>query len=263
MELKDNHLTVECPETQSSVITVVGVGGGGGNAVNYVYQQDIHYVSYVVCYTDAQAVAKSPVPVKINLGETENGGDPKIGRKAALDSLGKIREVLDTGTKMVFLTASMGGGTGTGATPVIARIAKELGILTVAIVTMPFHFEGTLRIKQAIEGVNELKAHVDSLIVIDNEKLREIYGDLKLGKCFSKPYNVLNMAVKSVAELITRQGKVNTEFSAVEATLNLLLLKNNNIVVPASVVKNDGSAFFDYYGFTREDGILSDKEKQN
>jgi cell division protein FtsZ len=265
-----DDLPIEWPENRSSIIKVVGVGGGGGNAVTYMYRQGIHNVNFVICNTDAQALEKSPVPVKIQLGrcKTEGlgaGNKPEVGREAALDSLDEIREVLDTGTKMVFVTAGMGGGTGTGAAPVIARIAKELGILTVAIVTIPFRFEGTQRFKQALEGINELKEHVDSLLVINNEKLREMYGDLKIRDAFSKADNVLTMAAKGIAELITLPGDVNVDFAdvstimtcggitvmgsatasgasrareAVEAALNSPLLNNNDITGARRILLN-------------------------
>ena len=254
------------PESRSSIIKVVGVGGGGGNAVTYMYQQGIHNVNFVICNTDTQALEKSPVPVKIQLGPGLGAGNiPEVGRDAALDSLDEIREVLDTGTKMVFITAGMGGGTGTGATPVIARIAKELGILTVAIVTIPFLFEGEQRHKQAIEGINELRDHVDSLLIINNEKLREMYGNLKIKDAFSKADNVLTMAAKGIAELITLPGDVNVDFAdvstimtgggitvmgsatmsganrareAVEAALNSPLLNNNDITGARRILLN-------------------------
>jgi len=213
------ELPIQWEENKSSIIKVVGVGGGGGNAVSYMYQQGIHNVNFVICNTDAQALDASPVPVKIRMGDLGAGGDPELGRIAAMDSLDKIREVLDTGTKMVFLTAGMGGGTGTGATPVIARVAKELGILTVAIVTMPFNFEGPLRIEQAKQGINELKDHVDSLLIIKNEKLREMYGDQSVTDAFSKADNVLTMAAKGIAELITLPGIINVDFKDVNSTM--------------------------------------------
>ena len=252
-------------EHKSSIIKVIGVGGGGGNAVTYMYEQGIHNVNFIICNTDAQALYKSAVPVKIQIGELGAGGIPEVARKAAMDSLDKIREVLDTGTKMVFLTAGMGGGTGTGAAPVIARIAKELGILTVAIVTIPFRFEGPHRIKQALEGINELKEQVDALLVINNEKLREMYGDLTLTNAFSKADNVLTMAARGIAELITLPGKVNVDFNdvnttmtgggitimgsasasgenrareAVEAALNSPLLNNNDITGARRILLN-------------------------
>ncbi len=265
-----DDLSIEWPVNKSSIIKVVGVGGGGGNAVTYMYQQGIHNVNFVICNTDAQALEKSPVPVKIQLGKCKTeglgaGNKPEVGREAALDSLDEIREVLDTGTKMVFVTAGMGGGTGTGAAPVIARIAKELGILTVAIVTIPFRFEGSQRFKQALEGINELREHVDSLLIINNEKLREMYGDLKIRDAFSKADNVLTMAAKGIAELITLPGDVNVDFAdvntimsnggvtvmgsatasgatrareAVEAALNSPLLNNNDITGARRILLN-------------------------
>ncbi len=265
-----DDLFIEWPENRSSIIKVVGVGGGGGNAVTYMYQQGIHNVNFVICNTDAQALEKSPVPVKIQLGRTKTeglgaGNKPEVGREAALDSLDEIRDVLDTGTKMVFVTAGMGGGTGTGAAPVIARIAKELGILTVAIVTIPFRFEGEQRFKQALEGIKELKDHVDSLLIINNEKLREMYGNLKIRDAFSKADNVLTMAAKGIAELITLPGDVNVDFAdvstimtgggitvmgsasatgenrareAVEAALNSPLLNNNDITGARRILLN-------------------------
>jgi len=213
------ELPIQWEEHKSSIIKVLGVGGGGGNAVSYMYQQGIHNVNFVICDTDAQALNASPVPVKISMGVLGAGGDPKLGRMAAMKALDKIREVLDTGTKMVFLTAGMGGGTGTGATPVIARLAKELGILTVAIVTMPFNFEGPVRIEQAKQGIYELKDHVDSFLVIKNEKLREMYGGLSLFEAFSNADNVLTMAAKGIAELITLAGNINVDFQDVNTTM--------------------------------------------
>jgi cell division protein FtsZ len=207
-----DELPIQWQENKSSIIKVVGVGGGGGNAVTHMYRQGIHNVNFVICNTDAQALDASPVPVKIRIGDLGAGGDPELGRIAAMEALDKIREVLDTGTKMVFLTAGMGGGTGTGATPVIARVAKDLGILTVAIVTMPFAFEGPQRIAQAKEGINELKDFVDSLLIINNEKLREMYGDLTVIDAFEKADNVLTMAARGIAELITLPGIINVDF---------------------------------------------------
>jgi cell division protein FtsZ len=217
----ESELTIEWPENKSSIIKVVGVGGGGGNAVTYMYQQGIHNVNFVICNTDSQALEKSPVPVKIQLGKGLGAGNkPEVGREAALDSIDEIREVLDTGTKMVFVTAGMGGGTGTGAAPVVARVARELGILTVAIVTIPFRFEGTRRFEQAMEGVRELREHVDSLLIINNEKLREMYGDLTIRDAFSKADNVLTTAAKGIAELITLPGYINVDFADVSTIMN-------------------------------------------
>ena len=216
-----DNLPIEWSEDSiSSIIKVIGVGGGGGNAVNHMYKQGIHNVNFVICNTDSQDLDKSPVPVKIKMGELGVGGNPVEGRKAAIDHMDRIREVLENSTKMVFLTAGMGGGTGTGATPVIARVAKELGILTVAIVTIPFDFEGPLRRKQALEGINALKEFVDSLLVINNDKLFEMYSDLKFDETFAKADNVLTMAAKGIAELITLPGKINVDFKDVNATMS-------------------------------------------
>lgn len=217
-------MNFELPVNRSSIIKVIGIGGGGSNAVNHMWQQGIKDVDFVVCNTDAQALNNSPVPVKIQIGGalTEGrgaGNKPEKGKQAAIENLDNINEVLSKNTKMVFLTAGMGGGTGTGAAPVIARAARELGILTVAIVTIPFKFEGQLRIHQAIEGINELRAYVDSLLVINNEKLREIYGDLKLSEAFSKADNVLSIAAKGIAEIITVHGYINVDFADVETVM--------------------------------------------
>ena len=262
MDLHANHLTAECSETQSSVITVVGVGGGGGNAVNCIYRQGIRHVSFVICNNDAQALEKSPVPIKIHLGkkDLDDCDKPQTGREEAEKSIDEIRAILETGTKIVLVSAGMGGSTGTGAAPVIVRVAKELGILTVAIVTMPFRFEGPLRTRQAIEGISKLIAHADLLLVIDNEKLREMYGDLEIEESFSKADNVLRMAVSGITEtgpaMALDKSRVR---KAIETTLDLVLLKNSDIVVPASVVKNGESAFLDYYGFTRKNGKIEKK----
>jgi len=222
--MSDELMNFDLPVNQSSIIKVLGIGGGGSNAVNHMWEQGIKDVDFAVCNTDAQALTNSPVPVKIQLGEslTEGrgaGNKPEIGRQAALESLDDIKEVLEGNTKMVFLTSGLGGGTGTGAGPVIAKAARELGILTVAIVTIPFRFEGQQRINQAIEGINELKEYVDSLLVINNEKLREIYGDLKLSEAFAKADNVLSMAAKGIAEIITVHGYINVDFADVETVM--------------------------------------------
>ncbi|MDM8161033.1 cell division protein FtsZ [Labilibaculum sp. K2S] len=211
-------------ETESSIIKVIGVGGGGGNAVNYMYKQGIKDVDFVICNTDAQALETSEIPVKIQLGEslTEGrgaGNKPERGEQSAIENLEDIIEVLADNTKMVFITAGMGGGTGTGAAPVIAKAAKEMGILTVGIVTIPFRFEGRQRLHQAIEGINKLKENVDSLLVINNEKLSEIYGDLKLSTAFSKADDVLATAAKGIAEIITLHGYINVDFEDVKTVM--------------------------------------------
>ena len=211
-------------ENESSIIKVIGVGGGGGNAVNYMYQQGIKDVDFVICNTDAQALENSQIPVKIQLGEslTEGrgaGNKPERGAQSAIENLDDVNEVLSDNTKMVFITAGMGGGTGTGAAPVIAKAAKEAGILTVGIVTIPFRFEGRVRLNQALEGINKLKENVDSLLVINNEKLSEIYGDLKLSTAFSKADDVLATAAKGIAEIITLHGYINVDFEDVKTVM--------------------------------------------
>jgi len=221
----EDLMNFDLPPERSSVIKVIGVGGGGSNAVNHMFKKGIQDVNFVVCNTDAQALHNSPVAVKLQLGDelTEGrgaGSKADIGREAAQESLDSIKEVLSSNTNMVFITAGMGGGTGTGAAPVIASAAKEMGILTVAIVTIPFRFEGPERINQAIDGINELKDHVDSLLVINNEKLREIYGNLTVSKSFEKADDVLAIAAKGIAEIITVHGYINVDFADVQTVMN-------------------------------------------
>ncbi len=220
----DELMSFELPVNKSSIIKVLGVGGGGSNAVNHMFKQGIKDVDFIVCNTDAQALANSPVPVKIQLGATltEGGGagnKPQIGKQAAIESLDNIIEILSVNTKMLFITAGMGGGTGTGAAPVIARAAKELGILTVAIVTIPFKNEGPRRVNQALEGIAELEKQVDSLLVINNEKIRQIYGDLRLSEAFSRADDVLAVAAKGIAEIITVHGFINVDFADVKTVM--------------------------------------------
>lgn len=214
----------ELPEEKSSIIKVMGIGGGGSNAVNHMFRQGIKGVDFYICNTDAQALNESPVPNKIQLGKLKTkglgaGSIPDVGREAALESQEEIRKVLSENTEMVFLTAGLGGGTGTGAAPVIAAIAKELGILTVGIVTLPFVFEGKKRKMYAEEGLEELKKHVDTLIVICNEKLREIYGSLKIKEAFSHADNVLTNAAKSIAELISTHLHINLDLNDVRTVM--------------------------------------------
>ena len=217
-------LNFEMPEVNSSIIKVIGVGGGGCNAVNYMYNQGIKDVNFVVCNTDAQALNNSPIPNKLHLGTSLTGGrgagaKPEIGRQAAIENLTDIEEMLNDHTKMVFVTAGMGGGTGTGAAPVIAQAAKEKGVLTVGIVTIPFLFEGRSRINQALDGVEEMQKYVDALLVINNAKLREIYGNQTLSEAFSKADNVLSIAAKGIAEIITVHGYINVDFADVETVM--------------------------------------------
>jgi cell division protein FtsZ len=212
------------PKEESSIIKVIGVGGGGSNAVNHMYRQGIRGVDFVVCNTDQQALDMSPVPKKIALGSslTEGrgaGAKAEVGRNAAIETLDEIKEVLGNNTKMVFITAGMGGGTGTGAAPVIAEAAREMGILTVGIVTVPFAFEGKKRKVQADLGLDELKKHVDTVLVICNDKLREMYGNLKLGEAFNQADDILTIAAKGIAEIITVEGYVNVDFEDVRTVM--------------------------------------------
>lgn len=222
--MSEELITFDLPILNKSIIKVIGVGGGGGNAINHMYEQGIKDVDFVVCNTDAQALENSPVSIKIQLGSslTEGrgaGNKPEIGEQAAIENVHDVEKTLSDGTKMVFITAGMGGGTGTGAAPIIAKAAKEMGILTVAIVTIPFKNEGKRRIEQAIEGIEKLEKHVDSLLVINNEKIREIYGDLKLSEAFSRADDVLATAAKGIAEIITVHGYINVDFADVETVM--------------------------------------------
>lgn len=202
------------PSTSPSIIKVIGVGGGGGNAVNHMYREGIHDVNFVLCNTDSKALCDSPVPVRLQLGREGLGAGniPARAREAAEESVDDIRRMLDDGTKMVFITAGMGGGTGTGAAPVVAREAKNMDILTVGIVTIPFIFEGNKKIDQALDGVEEISKHVDALLVINNERLREIYPDLNVLSAFEKADNTLSVAARSIAEIITMHGIINLDF---------------------------------------------------
>lgn len=216
-----DHLDFGEPDRQNSIIKVIGVGGGGGNAVNNMYKQGIHDVSFVVCNTDAQALKDSPVPERLQLGSEGlgAGNQPEKARLAAEESIDDIKAMLSDGTKMDFITAGMGGGTGTGAAPVIARVSKELGILTVGIVTIPFKFEGNKKIDQALDGVDEMAKHVDALLVINNERLRKVYPDLSLLNGFAKADDTLSVAAKSIAEIITVRGLINLDFNDVRTVL--------------------------------------------
>ena len=218
---KPDILDFGVPEKTNSIIKVIGVGGGGGNAVNHMYREGIHDVTFVLCNTDAQALNDSPVPVHLQLGKEGlgAGNKPQRAREAAEESIDSIRKMLNDGTKMAFITAGMGGGTGTGAAPVIAQVSKEMGILTVGIVTIPFRFEGPKKIDQALDGVEEMAKHVDALLVINNERLREIYPDLTLIDAFGKADDTLSVAAKSIAEIITTHGLINLDFNDVKTVL--------------------------------------------
>ena len=219
------NITFDLPKNQSNVIKVIGVGGGGSNAINHMFQQGIKGVDFVICNTDSQALQNSGVPNKIQLGVnlTEGlgaGANPEIGEQAAVESLEDIRRMLDTNTKMIFITAGMGGGTGTGAAPIIAKMARELDILTVGIVTMPFQFEGKIRNTQAQKGIETLREHVDSLVVINNNKLREVYGNLGFKAGFSKADEVLSTASRGIAEVITHHYTQNIDLRDAKTVLS-------------------------------------------
>ncbi len=222
--MADDLMNFDLPVERSSIIKVLGIGGGGNNAVNHMFEKGIKDVNFIVCNTDHQALIKSPVPVKVQIGEslTEGrgaGSQPEIGRKAAIENINDVMDALSGNTKMVFITTGMGGGTGTGATPVIAKACKDAGLLTIAVVTIPFKSEGKVRIKQAIDGVSELKDYADSLLVINNEKLREIYGNQPVSTAFAKADDVLTTAVKGIAEIITVTGYINVDFADVETVM--------------------------------------------
>jgi cell division protein FtsZ len=214
----------DLPKDQASIIKVFGVGGGGSNAVNHMYEQGITGVDFVICNTDAQALDQSPIPNKIQLGTTLTeglgaGANPEVGKNAAIEDVEAIKTILQSNTKMVFITAGMGGGTGTGAAPVIAEAARELDILTVGIVTVPFSFEGRRRKQQADEGIEALRQSVDTLLIINNDKLRMMYGNLKMGEAFAKADDILTVAAKGISEIITVTGYVNTDFKDVQTVM--------------------------------------------
>lgn len=220
-----DNILFDMPKSQSNTIKVIGVGGGGSNAVNHMFQQDIKGVDFVICNTDAQALESSSIPNKIQLGVDLTSGlgagaNPEVGASAANESITEIQQMLSSQTKMVFITAGMGGGTGTGAAPIIARIAKDMGILTVGIVTMPFQFEGRMRSKQAQVGIDTLRDNVDSLIVINNNKLREVYGNLGFKAGFSKADEVLSTAARGIAEVITHHYKQNIDLHDAKTVLS-------------------------------------------
>lgn len=214
----------DLPKDQSSIIKVIGVGGGGSNAVNHMYRQGITGVDFIICNTDQQALDMSPIPNKIQLGTTLTegrgaGSNPEVGKHAAIENVDELKDLFAKNTQMVFITAGMGGGTGTGAAPVIAQTAREMGILTVGIVTIPFTFEGRRRKMQADEGLEELRENVDTLLVICNDKLREMHGNLKISEAFSKADDILTTAAKGIAEIITVAGYINVDFEDVKTVM--------------------------------------------
>lgn len=241
MSETEMNIQFDMPKNRSNVIKVVGVGGGGSNAINYMFQQGINGVDFVICNTDAQALENSPVPTKIQLGVglTEGlgaGANPEIGEQAALESHEEIQGLLDTNTKMLFITAGMGGGTGTGAAPIIAKQAREMDILTVGIVTIPFKFEGRARNEQARQGLEKLRNNVDSLIVIDNNKLREVYGNLGFKSGFAKADEVLATASKGIAEVITHHYTQNIDLRDAKTVLS-----NSGTAIMGSAIASGGN----------------------
>ncbi len=247
-------------DNSSSIIKVIGVGGGGGNAVNHMYNEGIKGVDFVVCNTDLQALEISPVPHKIQLGPslTEGRGAgslPEIGKNAAIENIDEIREYLGKDTKMVFVTAGMGGGTGTGAAPVIAQVAKEMGILTVGIVTIPFNFEGRKRRIQAEEGLSAMRENVDTLLVINNERLREITGNLSVGQAFAQADNVLAVAAKGIAEVIAVTGAINVDFNDVST-----VMRNSGVAIMGSAAAEGDNRALKAVEKALESPLLNDND---
>lgn len=226
--MNDNIVPFDLPTDSPKIIKVIGVGGGGGNAVNHMYNEGIHDVAFVVCNTDRKALEQSPVPVKLQLGHEGlgAGNEPQKAKEATEESLTEIQQMLNDGTKMVFITAGMGGGTGTGAAPTIARIAKEMDILTIGIVTIPFRWEGDRKIDQALDGVEAISEHVDALLVICNEKLSEVYPDISVKDAFARANDTLLVAAKSISEIITMRGIVNLDFNDVKT-----VMKNGGVAI--------------------------------
>ncbi len=228
----------DIPTNEKSIIKVVGVGGGGGNAVGHMFRQGITGVDFAICNTDAQAMESNPVPVKIALGPnlTEGrgaGSIPEVGKQSCIESIEDIRKWLSDGTKMLFITAGMGGGTGTGAAPIIAKVAKEMEILTVAIVTLPFKFEGLRRQRQAFEGLEQLKKNVDSILVISNDKMKMIHGNLALSAAFGQADDILTTAAKGIAEIITVPGYINVDFEDVNT-----VMRNSGVAIMGSAMSD-------------------------
>ena len=222
--MEQNNYKFDIPTNTNSIIKVIGVGGGGSNAVNHMYERGIQDVEFIVCNTDIQALALSSVPAKLQIGTALTqglgaGANPERGREAALESKEEIRDMLSINTRMLFITAGMGGGTGTGAAPIIAEIARELGVLTVAIVTAPFAFEGKKKRKYAENGIEQLKQHCDTVLIISNDKLREVYGNLKMSEAFAQADSILTTAAKGIAEIITVPGYVNVDFEDVKTVM--------------------------------------------
>ncbi|MDF1673195.1 MAG: cell division protein FtsZ [Vicingaceae bacterium] len=250
----------DLPKDQASIIKVIGVGGGGSNAVNHMYEQGISGVDFVICNTDAQALEQSSIPNKIQLGTTLTeglgaGANPEVGKNAAIEDVEAIKAILQNNTKMVFITAGMGGGTGTGAAPIIAEAAREMGILTVGIVTVPFSFEGRRRKQQADEGLESLRNNVDTLLIINNDKLRMMYGNLKMGEAFAKADDILAVAAKGISEIITVTGYVNTDFRDVQT-----VMKDGGTAIMGSATAEGENRAIDAVSKALSSPLLNDNE---
>ena len=253
----------DLPSELSSIIKVIGVGGGGGNAVNHMHSQGIMGVDFLICNTDKQALDMSQVPVKLQLGATLTeglgaGSIPERGNAAAQENIEEIRELLTPRTKMLFVTAGMGGGTGTGAAPVIARIARDMGILTVGIVTMPFQWEGRKRKNQAVEGIEEMREAVDTLLVINNDRLRDLYGNLDMDEAFAHADNVLATAARGIAEIIMKTGKVNVDFEDVRTVMTGSGVAILGIFLPSVM----GLFLIQVIGISRRRGAQADRSNR-
>jgi cell division protein FtsZ len=253
-------LKFDLPKNQSSIIKVIGVGGGGSNAVTHMYRQGIKGVDFIICNTDAQAMESSLVPTKIQLGANLTGGlgagaVPSVGKNSALENVQELKAILEKGTKMLFITAGLGGGTGTGAAPVIASISKELGILTVGIVTVPFSFEGRKRKQHAEQGIAELKKYVDALVIICNDKLRELYGDQRLSAAFGHADDVLTTAAKGIAEIITVTGYINVDFEDVRT-----VMKDSGVAIMGSGIANGENRALNAVEMALNSPLLNDND---
>jgi cell division protein FtsZ len=256
----DTKLKFDLPKDKSSIIKVLGVGGGGGNAVNHMYAQGIKGVDFVICNTDLQVLESSTIPNKIQLGTGLTAGlgagsNPEVGKKAAMEAIEDVIEVLGVNTKMLFITAGMGGGTGTGAAPIIAKTAKELDILTVGIVTTPFTFEGKKRKSHADEGIENLKKSVDCLLIISNDKIKEMYGNLPLRQAFSHANDILTTAAKGIAEIITYPGYINVDFEDVKT-----VMRNSGVALMGSAVAEGEQRALDAVKAALASPLLNDNQ---
>ena len=255
-----SNISFDLPKNQSNVIKVIGVGGGGSNAVNHMYSQGINGVDFVICNTDAQALQNSPIPTKIQLGVslTEGlgaGANPDVGEQAALESIQEIKDMLSSNSKMVFITVGMGGGTGTGAAPIIARVARELDLLTIGVVTIPFSFEGKMRNDQAQKGIERLREYVDSLVVINNNKLREVYGNLGFKAGFSKADEVLSTASRGIAEVITHHYTQNIDLKDAKTVLS-----NSGTAIMGSATASGDNRSLDAISKALDSPLLNDNK---